>query len=150
VNEWNTGIKMIIGAERHHKKMLEPLPAGLGPQNKTTGPNLFLPVMYYLSKRPGNDVKRNSITTGRNVGDVEIIGISMKRKSLETRRSPLNIKQIQLKVKRIKIEVKRIEIAVERKISAVERKNSAVERKISAVQRKISYVKSLRIYLNEI
>ena len=112
--------------------------------------NLFLPVMYYLSKRPGNDVKRNSITTGRNVGDVEIIGISMKRKSLETRRSPLNIKQIQLKVKRIKIEVKRIEIAVERKISAVERKNSAVERKISAVQRKISYVKSLRIYLNEI
>ncbi len=82
------------GAERHYKKMLQPLWAGLGLQNKMTGPNLFLPGMYYLLKRLGNDVKGNSITTARNVDDVERIGIPVKRKSIESRLSQINIKQI--------------------------------------------------------
>ena len=107
---------------------------------------IFLPVpgwAFLLShvdvfKRPGNDVKGNSITTGRNVDDVERIGIALKRKSIESRIYQINIKQIQLKVKRIKIEVKRNEIAVERKISAAKRKTSAAERKISAAKRKTS------------
>jgi len=112
---------------------------------------IFLPVpgwAFLLShvdvfKRLGNDVKGNSITTGRNVDDVERIGIALKRKSIESRIYQINIKQIQLKVKRIKIEVKRNEIAVERKIPYAKRIPFDAMRKISYAMKKISSTKRL-------
>ncbi len=104
------------GAERHLKKMLQPLPAGLGLLNKKTGPNLFVPDRHPI--------------------DVEKIRIDVKFISIYARRSLFNINQIQLNVERFYIDVKGIEIAAERKISAVERRFCDAERRFCDAERR--------------